>query len=177
MDVNLWSNWAQVGGSVVRAVVIYVVAVVAVRIAGRRTLAQMSAFDIVVTIALGTLVASSALPSRPAVVDGVAVLLTLLGLQVSIATLRQRFPGVQRVTDYSLEVLLRDGKVQLHRGPFTAQVTHRDLEGKLRQHGMIDIDQLRLVILETGGQISVLAAEDKHGGLFDRFLSGSGRDG
>ena len=79
---QLWSGFEQTGDVAVRTVLAYVVALALVRLAGRRTLAQLSAFDIVVTIAAGTVVGSTALPSRPAVSDGVTVLATLMLLQV-----------------------------------------------------------------------------------------------
>jgi len=174
MDLNMWSSAAQLAESVVRAVVVYLVAYTAVRLAGRRTVTQMSAFDILVTIALGTLVASTALPSDAAVSDGVAVLVTLLVLQVSIGALRQRLPAIQRVTDFRPYVVMRDGMPQPSKNPLTAQLTPSDLDAVLRQLGLPHRSDARLVVLEPTGKISVLTSDDEQRptSLFDQFRSG-----
>ncbi len=96
MDVSLWSSLGDVAGTAVRTAAVYLLMLVAVRVAGRRTVSQMSAFDAIVTVALGSLAASSALPSNPALSDVAAALLTFLGLQVLIGAMRQRFGLVER---------------------------------------------------------------------------------
>lgn len=158
MDISLWSSFGQVAGTVVRTILVYTLTLVAVRVAGRRTLAQMSAFDVIVTVAVGTLAASTALPSSPAVSDGAAALLTLLGLQVLIAALRQRFSAVQRWSDFQPRAVVRDGRADLPRAPWTAQLTMSDLESRLRQNGISDLDDATLVILEPTGKVSVTTA-------------------
>lgn len=160
MDISFWSSAEQVAGTVMSAALVYVFAVVAVRVAGRRTVAQMNAFDIVVTVALGSLAASTALPSQPALSDGAAVLLTFLALQVLVAALRQRFPVVQRVLDFSPEILVRKGRIDLRRAPWTAQLVTSDLESKLRQQGVRDLKDATLVVLEPDGKITVTTADE-----------------
>jgi uncharacterized membrane protein YcaP (DUF421 family) len=171
MDVNFWSGHEQLVGVVVAAV--YVVAVVAVRLAGRRTLAQMSAFDIVVTIALGTIVGSTALPSNASVVDGIAVIVTLL-LQVVTAAARQRFPVLRRLIDFQPQVLLRDGEIDVRRSPGSAQLTPGDLKSRLRRAGIHRLDEAHLAVLEPAGKISVLPAgcEPGRAKLFEELGGG-----
>lgn len=160
MDVTWWAGSEQFVGAAVAAAVADAVAVVAVRIAGRRTLAQLSAFDIVVTIALGTLVSSTALPSDPSVADGVAVLLTLLVLQVVVAAVRQRSGTARRLLDFAPRRVVDDGRVDLRRAPTTAQLTRADLESLLRRQGVTDLAEVRLVVLEPTGTISVLRRDE-----------------
>jgi len=170
MDISLWSSLDQLLGAVAAAALVYAVAVTAVRLAGRRTLAQMSAFDIVVTIAIGTLVSSTALPSDASVLDGLAVLITLLLLQVAVAAARQRFAAVRRILDFQPQVLLRDGDMQLRRGPGTAQLTPGDLESRLRRAGVRRLSDVDVVVLEPTGKISVLPADrdQRHAELYER---------
>ncbi len=169
MDLSLWSSGGQVAATAVQTALMYLVAIVAARMAGRRTLAQMSGFDIVVTVAIGTLVASAALPSDPAVSDGAAALATFLGLQVVIAAVRQRFPGTQRWIDFRPEVVIRHGELDLPRAPWTAQLTRRDVESRLREHGIDGLKSGMIVVVEPGGRFSIIedgqpgtVGEDSH---------------
>ncbi|HWH35121.1 MAG TPA: YetF domain-containing protein [Acidimicrobiales bacterium] len=147
------------GATVVQTVLLYALTVVAARVAGRRTLAQMGAFDIIVTIALGTLLASSALPADPKPSDGAAALVTLLGLQVVLAAVRQRFPATQRWTDFKPLAVVREGRTHLPRGPWTAQLTRADVESQLRRQGFEDLARARIVVLEPGGQLAATEAD------------------
>jgi uncharacterized membrane protein YcaP (DUF421 family) len=159
MDLTLWSDWGTFWGAVVGAAVTYLFAVVALRIAGRRTLAQMSAFDVVVTVAVGTLVASTALPSNASLADGAAVLVTFLLLQVLIGALRQRVGWFQRWVDFRPKVVMHDGRPELRTGLSTAQLTLSDLESRLRQSGIGSLDEVRIAVLEPTGKLTVSREE------------------
>lgn len=156
MSPDLWSDAGQVAGTVVRTVIVYAVALAAVRIAGRRTLAQFSAFDIIVTVAAGTVVGAAALPSHPAVSDGLAVLLTLFALQVALGALRQRVPAARRWLDFRPRVVVRDGQPDLDRSLTSAQLTRGDLLSRLREQGVTDLSTVRLAVLEPSGKVSLL---------------------
>lgn len=158
------ASWSTIGWVIASTAAIYFSALLGVRLAGRRTLAQMSAFDAVVTIALGTLVSSTAVSSTPSYLQAVAALLTLLGLQVIVAAARQRAPRLRRYLDFSPKVVVRHGEVELGRSPFTAQMTHDELLSRLRRNGMFNLESARFVILEPTGQLSVVGHEADIGG-------------
>ncbi|MBW3647468.1 MAG: DUF421 domain-containing protein, partial [Actinobacteria bacterium] len=84
MELSLWSSWDTFTGAIVGTALVYFFTILVVRIAGRRTLARISGYDVVVTVAVGTLAASTALPSDPSLADGAAVLVTFLALQILI---------------------------------------------------------------------------------------------
>ena len=159
MDLALWSSSEQFVGAIVGAALSYLFAVLAVRVAGRRTLTQLSAYDVVVTIAIGSLVASTALPSNASLADGAAILVTFLLLQASISALRQRFDVVRRLIDFRAEVVVSDGAVDLRSAPWTAQLTLSDLESRLRQSGVGDLSQARIAVLEPTGKLTVTSQE------------------
>lgn len=156
MEISLWSSWGSVAGTAVGTAILYAIYILTIRLAGRRTLAQLSAHDIIVTVALGSLLAGTALPSPSAIADGVAVLVTLLVMQVLLAALRQRSSTMQEVLDFPPRVLVRDGVVDLRRSPFTEQLSEPELAAKLRQLGVTDLQGLRFVVLEPTGDLSVV---------------------
>lgn len=157
------ASWSTLGWVVATTAAMYVVTVAAVRVAGRRTVAQLSAFDAVVTIALGSIVAGTVLSPEPSLAQGVAAVLTLLLLQVVVAWTRQRVPSLRRCLEFEPELVVRDGRPDLPSGLLTSQLTDEELGSKLRKHGVFDMGDLATVWLEPDGRISIVprGSEDR----------------
>jgi uncharacterized membrane protein YcaP (DUF421 family) len=137
-------------------VAIYAAVVIATRVAGPRSLAQMSAFDFVATVALGSIIASVGVGSVP-LADGVVAVVALLGLQYLVATLR-RVQGVTRVVDSDALLLVTEGEViEAHLAE--ARLTRDDLRSHLRRANVTDLADVRAVVLETTGDVNVLTGE------------------
>jgi uncharacterized membrane protein YcaP (DUF421 family) len=128
--------------------------------------AQLSAFDIVVTIALGSLIASTAASRDPSYLEGSTAIATLLTLQVAAAALRQRFKPVRRLLDFSPWVVVRDGEVRLPVTPFGPQMTPDELFSKLREMDVSDLQTVRLVVIEPTGGVSVVRQGQDSGDTF-----------
>lgn len=156
MEEWFGASWNDVLRVMTSTLAIYVTVVVGLRIAGRRTVSQMSAFDFVVTIAIGSLVATTALSPNPSYGRGLVALITLLAAQQVVAVVRQRIPATRRVLDFAPEPLYSDGKLNLRTNPLTAQVTEAELHSKLRRHGITSLENVNLVVLEPDGRVSVL---------------------
>ena len=84
------ASWATIGFVVAGTVAAYGTLLVGVRLAGRRTASELSAFDVVVTVALGSLLASMAVSPDPSYLQGVTPMATLLLLQVRRGVQRAR---------------------------------------------------------------------------------------
>ena len=153
-----WRTVAYVAGS---TTAIYVSAMVAIRLAGRRTVAQMSAFDVVVTIALGSVIASTALSREPTYAQGVTVMATLLVLQIAAAALRQRFALMRRIVDFAPCVVVHDGELRLPTTPFGPQLSEDEVLSMLREQGVFHLDGLRLVVIEPTGGLSIVRASEE----------------
>ncbi len=155
MDEWFGAGWRTIGYVVLATVATYVSTIVAVRLAGRRTVAELSAFDVVVTVAIGSLVASTASSADPSYVQGMTALVTLLLLQVGIAALRQRSAMLRRLLDFKPETVVDGERVDLPAGPLTSQITLDELQSKLRELGVFDLDEVTLVVVEPTGGLSV----------------------
>lgn len=164
MDINLWSSPGQLVSAVMSTSIIYLLLLASVRLVGRRTTAQLSAFDSLVTIALGTVLASTALPAHPAVADGAVVLATLLVMQTLIATLRRRSTLVRRLTDFAPKVVLRDGELEPRRGLGSAQLTADEVDAELRRQGVTSREVVGLLVLEPDGRFSIRPSDTQPGG-------------
>lgn len=155
-----WATMAYVSGG---TAAMYLSTLAAVRIAGRRTLAQFSAFDAVVTVAVGSLVATTAVSRDPSYLQGVTALVTLLSLQVVVGALRRWVPATRRVLDFRPIVIVRDGVTDLPVSMLSAQPTDDELASKLREMGVFDRSRARLVILEPTGGVSVDTSDGETG--------------
>ena len=157
------ASWATIAYVAASTTAIYCSALLAIRIAGRRTVARLSAFDIVITIALGSLMASTAASRDPSYAQGATALVTLLVLQVVAAGLRQRFALVRRLLDFAPCVVVRDGELRLPSTPLGPQMSEDELFSRLREQGVFNLDGVRVVIIEPTGGVSVEHSGERRG--------------
>lgn len=152
-----FSSWQTIGYVIITTALVYCSALFAVRLAGRRTVANISAFDAVITIALGSVIASTVVAREPSYAQGMTALVTLLVMQVAAAALRQRFAFARRLLDFSPRIVARGGEFDTSSSPLGPQMTREELLSKLRERGVFDINAVHVVILEPGGGLSVSA--------------------
>lgn len=150
----LISSWASIARIVVSAVVIFLWLLVTVRVTGLRTFSKMASVDFAVTIATGTVVASTVTSASTTVVQGAVALAALLGIQAGFAVLRRR-AGWSSVLE-NTPTLLMAGPDLLHDNLRRTRVSVDDVKAKLREANVLRYDQVRAVVLETTGDISVL---------------------
>jgi len=151
---------------VVSTLLILVAAIAAIRIAGLRALSKMSSFDFVVTVALGSSVATAAATSA-SLAAGAVALVTLLAAQWLVAQLRSH-TAFDTVVD-NTPMLLMVGPDMIERNLEATRVTRSDVLAKLREANVTRLDQVLAVVLETTGDISVLHGE---GDLAAELLDG-----
>lgn len=136
------------------ALLVYLAVILATRIVGLRSFSKMSAFDFAMTVAIGSILASVATGSV-GLVEGLLAIASLFALQFSLAWLRQR-TDVMGIVD-NRPLLLMHGATILHEHLRRSRVTEADLRAKLREAGILRLDQVHAVVLETTGDVSVLA--------------------
>ncbi len=149
---ELTSSWSNIGLVVLSSGAMLFGIIAYTRAAGLRTFSKMSAFDFVITVAFGSLLASVTL-SGSSLVEGLVAAGTLLGLQVLIALGRRH--SLARVVDNTPLLLVDDGEV-LEQNLRRARVTRDDLRACLRAANVCDLQQVQAVVFETTGDISVL---------------------
>ena len=139
-----------------------------VRVVGLRAFSKMTAFDFVVTVATGSLLAGASQASDwPGFAQPTLAISTLLGAQYFIARLRQSSPTAANVLMNRPMLIMRDGEM-IDEALKASRVSEDDLLSKLREADVHDISAVRAVVLETTGDISVLHGD----GLEERLLDG-----
>ncbi|MGW7358374.1 DUF421 domain-containing protein [Streptomyces sp. NPDC054802] len=133
----------------------YAFLIVAVRASGKRALSKMNAFDLVVTVALGSTLATVLLNSQVALAEGALGLALLVALQFVTAWASVRFRSVRRLVRAEPTLLLRDGRL-LHAAMTRQRVTADEVRQAIRTQGIGAVEDVRAVVLETDGTFSVL---------------------
>ncbi len=155
-SVEITSSWGQIGFVLLSAAAMLAAIIVCVRIVGLRSFSKMSSFDFAVTVAMGSLLAAVTL-SRSSLVEGFAAAAALLLTQAAISHARIRF-GVGSVVDNE-PLLLMVGPTMLEDNLRRARVTPNDVRAKLRQANVLRLDQVRYVVLETTGDVTVVQGD------------------
>ncbi len=143
-----FDNWSGVVRVLVTGTAAYVVLVLFVRISGKRTLAKMNAFDLVVTVALGSTLATILLSKEVALVEGLVALALLILLQFLVAWTSVRWPMFEAAVKSSPTVLLRDG-VFLRAEMRRQRVSEEEVHAALRSAGLQGADQASAVLLRA----------------------------
>jgi uncharacterized membrane protein YcaP (DUF421 family) len=137
----------------------YLALITILRISGKRTLAKMNAFDLVVTIALGSTLATILLTKDVALAEGVIGFTVLVLLQFVIAFLAIRYRWVEQLVKSRARILLQDGAID-HRALRKERVTESEIHCAVRSAGLGDLSKVAAVVLETDGSLSVVAVAD-----------------
>lgn len=139
------------------------------RVVGLRSLSKMSAADFVMTVAVGSLFASTTSLAAPSLVIGLSALATLYAGQWGLAWLRRESQMFGKLVD-NQPLLLMSRRQILEENLKRANVTRSDLFGKLREANALNYDQVLAVVFETTGDISVLHATDANARLEPDFF-------
>ena len=133
----------------------YVALVGVLRITGKRTLSKMNAFDLVVTVALGSTLATVLLSKDVALAEGLTAFVLLAGAQFAVTWTSLRSARFRRWVKSEPRALLRDGRL-LRDALRAERVTPDEVEAAIRGAGHADGSRIALVMLETDGSMSVV---------------------
>ncbi len=150
-----FDSWAGLGRVLVVGTIAYAALVTILRISGKRTLTKLNAFDLVVTVALGSTLATMLLSKSVALAEGILAMALLVSCQFAIAWLSVRSPGFQALVKSEPTLLMRRG--QFLEGSLRSQrITREEVLAALRSEGIADAAEAEAVILETDGSIAVI---------------------
>lgn len=139
----------------VTASLVYLWLVILLRVSGKRTLAQLNAFDFIVTVALGSILASVALTGSVSWSEGALALGVFTLLQFISATAATRITWARKALTSQPTVLLRDGQI-LHKALLRERIHHDSLCAAIRSAGLGGLESVAFVVLETDGTLSVI---------------------
>jgi uncharacterized membrane protein YcaP (DUF421 family) len=140
---------------VFRATAIFVFLYLITRVIGRRELASLEPFDIILLVVIGDLIQQGVTQSDYSVTGAMTVIATFAGLTVFVSWISFRFRRLRLALDGQPIVLVMDGKV-LEGNLRRERMTVDELEAEARLQQAESIDNVKLAVLETGGNISIV---------------------
>jgi uncharacterized membrane protein YcaP (DUF421 family) len=149
--------------AIVRALVVYFVLLIIFRIAGNRTLAQMTAFDMILLLIIGETIQEALVDSDHSMTNAFLLILTLVGTAVLLSLLKQRFKTLERILDGGPVVIIERGKMQQDRMD-KIRVDEADImESARQQEGLRRLDEIDYAVVERHGEVTVIPKEGQGG--------------
>jgi len=158
---NLFVPDLSVAEKIIRPVCVYIFLIVAVRAAGRRELAQLNSFDLVVLMMLANTVQNATIGNDNSMIGGLIGVSALLGVNWMVTRFLYRHPAVDRLLEGGPVELIRDGRV-LRRQLERETITEEELLEAVRKQGLRNAADVDRAVLETGGTISVVPRTPTH---------------
>ncbi|GAB4193523.1 MAG: DUF421 domain-containing protein [Roseiflexaceae bacterium] len=156
----MWFNsWEGIGRVILIGVLAYVGLVVLLRISGKRTLTKMNAFDLVVTVALGSTLATIILSKDVALLEGLTAFAVLIALQYVVTWSSVRSDRIKHLVKAEPTLLWYQGQ-PLEGALRSQRVTIEEVRAAMRAQGFSRLEAVAAVILETDGSFSVLSQTD-----------------
>jgi uncharacterized membrane protein YcaP (DUF421 family) len=153
LDVNGWSI-------VARTVIVYAALLLGLRLAGKRELGQMTPFDLVVILLIANAVQNAMVGPDTSVTGGLIAAGVLIVGNYGVAQGRERLPWLRRAVEGNPTLLINDGKwvrQQLRR----EGLDEDEVLMAIREHGVADVKDVRMAVLETDGSISIVPSDAK----------------
>jgi len=145
--------------SVLRAAAIYLALMVLFKIAGRRSLAELTTFDFVLLMIIGEATQQALLGDDFSLTNSMLVIVTLIVIDVGLSLLKQRSQWVSQLIDGGPTIIVENGKI-LHKRLRHARLIEADvMEAARSSQGIETLEQIKFAILERNGKISVIAQE------------------
>lgn len=149
--------------AVLRAAAIYFVLLLLFRIAGRRTIAELTTFDFILVLIIGEATQQALLGEDFSITNAVLVVTTLLFLDIIMSQFKQRSGTFEKLVDGVPTILVENGRL-LHDRMQRARVDERDVMEAARQlQGIERLDQIKYAVLEVSGGITVIPQEQQRG--------------
>jgi uncharacterized membrane protein YcaP (DUF421 family) len=154
----MWfDSWSDVLRILAVGAAAYATLIVLLRMTGKRTLAKLNAFDWVVSVAIGSTLATILLSTDVSWTEGATALTLLAGLQLVVARVTTWLPGARSFVTAEPRLLLVDGR-PIEQAMTSERISMGELRQAIRASGTGDLSSVTAVVLETDGSLSVISA-------------------
>ena len=156
MDLGdmFFQNWEGIIRTIIVGALAYATLILFLRISGKRTLAKLNAFDLVVTVALGSTLSAILLQESIALAEGAVALALLISLQYLVAFISVRSTRFAKLIRSEPTLLARHG-VFCEAAMKQSRITEDEALSAVRSSGGKALSDVEILILESDGTISV----------------------
>lgn len=148
-------NWMEIGRIFLLGIMAYIFLIILLRVAGKRSLAQLNAFDLVITVSIGSVLATIMLDNKISIFDGIAALFVLIALQWI-------FSFSSKKSNTFDDVVTSDPALLFYNGNFFDKTMEKERIRKdeiiqaVRLESNLSMEEVRAVVLEPNGELSIL---------------------
>jgi uncharacterized membrane protein YcaP (DUF421 family) len=149
-----FEGWYNVGRASLLAFLGFLSLMILLRLSGKRTLSNLTAFDFVFVVAVGELLAHTVLSKEVTLAEGLAAILTMIVFQLVVSRIAQRWESVGKFINGEPTLLFAHGRF-LPRALKKERITEAEVRAAIRLQGVTRVEDVTAVILETDGELSV----------------------
>ena len=146
--------------TVLKAAAAYLIALVALRVVGRRTASQSAPFDIVVLFLFGAMTGTAIMGQDRSFTAAMTGLFTVGLMHILVGWLKLKSTLIERLVDGTPIVVFRDGEF-VKPDMRHLRMQEADIHTAMRQQGMVTLDAMKFAVVERDGQISIIPKEEK----------------
>lgn len=154
-----FDSWSDIRNILVTGILFYPLLILVLRISGKRTLAQMNAFDMVITMAIGSILASTVLSGSTPLLNGLTALVLLVALQYLVALGSVHSKAFRNLIKAEPTLLFYEGRM-IDSALKKERVLEEEVRAAIRAGGHNETSDVKAVILETDGSFTILPSED-----------------
>lgn len=151
----LFQGWPGIARTLFVGTLAYVTLVLFLRISGKRTLSKLNAFDLVVTVALGSTLSAILLQESIALAEGATALGLLILLQYLVTFASVRSNSVAKLIRSEPTLLVRSGSF-CRDAMMRQRITEDEIMSAVRSNGSQGLDEVEAVVLESDGTLSII---------------------
>lgn len=142
--------------TVIRGAAIYALLLVIMRLSGRRTLSQMTPFDLVLILIVAETTQQALLGDDFSLVNSAILIVTLFAIDIGLSYVKERSGRVERILDGAPVILVSHGEPDRKVLAGARMSVDDVLEAAREKQGLERLDQVRFAVLETTGEISII---------------------
>ena len=148
--------------SVLRAAAVYLFLLVVFRLAGKRTLSQITTFDAVLLLIISESIQQAMIDTDNSITNAFLLVLTLVGLDILLSLAKRRLRRLERLVDGVPVIIIADGEVR-DRAMHEERIDVGDVLAAARSHhGLERLDQIKYAVIEQSGEITIVPTREAH---------------
>jgi uncharacterized membrane protein YcaP (DUF421 family) len=157
---GIWKDMFVLGvpilEKILRPIIVYVFLIAGLRLSGKRELAQLNPFDLVVLLTLSNTVQNAIIGDDNSVTGGIIGATSLLAINYLVVRFLYDHRKLDQIVEGSADILVEDGKVHEHKLK-RELITKEELAAAARKQGFETLSQVRQCVLEPGGTLTFIA--------------------
>ena len=155
IDHLFFNGWMPLIRILIVGVFTYIAMLMLLRVSGKRTLSRMNAYDMVVTMALGSIMGKVLLSEEVSISESMTALFLIVSLQYGLSVAIYRWPWVRKLVSCKPSVLFHNGEF-IERTMEQERIDKNEIIAAIHQRGLNDLEMVEAVILGANGDLSVV---------------------